>query len=197
MDSAVSSSVPAQYFIELYRRDADPWNFAGSSYEREKYRATLDALPRTQYTSALEIACSIGVFTSMLAARCHDLLAVDVSPEAVERARVRCEALANVRFETRAIPRDYPDGLFDLTTICEVGYYFDLRDLHALCAKAARHSAPGGHIVLVHWTPPVHGHASTAEQVHETFCASNAFRRLHGFSTATYRLDVLERRADA
>jgi hypothetical protein len=49
---------------------------------------------------------------------------------------------------------------------------------------------------LVHWTPPVHGHATTAEQVHDTFRASNAFKWLHGFSAATYRLDVLERRAN-
>ena len=197
MENAVSNSVPAQYFIELYRREADPWNFAGSPYEREKYRATLDALPKAHYASALEIACSIGVFTSMLAQRCDDVLAIDVSPDAVERARSRCRGLANVRFETRAIPSEYPGGSFDLTTVCEVGFYLDIRDLHALTAKVAGQTRPGGHVVLVHWTPPVRGHASTAEQVHDTFRASNAFRWLHGFSAPTYRLDVLERRGDA
>lgn len=193
----MSNSVPAQYFIELYRREADPWNFAGSSYEREKYRATLDALPKSRYASALEIACSIGVFTSMLAGRCDNVMAIDVSPDAVGRARSRCRNLSNVRFETRAIPGEYPPGSFDLTTVCEVGFYLDMRDLHALAAKVASQSRPGGNVVLVHWTPPVRGHASTAEQVHETFRACNDFRWLHGFSAPTYRLDVLERRRDA
>ena len=98
----MSNSVPPQYFIDLYRRESDPWNFAVSAYEREKYRATLDALPKARYANALEIACSIGVFTSMLAERSDNLVAIDVSPEVVERARFRCRRLPNVRFETRA-----------------------------------------------------------------------------------------------
>lgn len=197
MEIGVSNSVPAQYFIDLYKREADPWNFAGKPYEREKYRSTLHALPNAHYASALEIACSIGVFTSMLAERCGHLIATDVSPEAIWRAQERCRSHPNIDFETADIPHQYPNGFFDLTTVCEVGYYLNHADLHSLVTKVAAHSMPGAHVVLVHWTPPVNGHASTAEQVHGTFRASPAFRPLHGYSAPTYRLDVLERRGNA
>ena len=62
-------TLPAAYFDSLYAAEADPWAFATSDYEREKYAATLAALPRPHYARALEIGCSIGVLTRMLAGR--------------------------------------------------------------------------------------------------------------------------------
>ena len=43
------TSLPSTYFTALYAADADPWRFATSDYEREKYAATLAALPRPTY----------------------------------------------------------------------------------------------------------------------------------------------------
>ena len=40
-----SRSVDGAYFVELYRRRADPWDFAGSRYERKKYAETISVLP--------------------------------------------------------------------------------------------------------------------------------------------------------
>jgi SAM-dependent methyltransferase len=189
--------VPAQYFVDLYRRERDPWHFESSGYERAKYRATLHALPKQRYDNALEIGCSVGVFTSMLAERVRSLLAIDVSPEALERARRNCARHPHVKFERRTMPYEYPDAHFDLTTVCEVGFYLGANDLLALRTNVIEHSMPGAHIVLVHWTPPVEGHASTTEEVHHSFRSARELRWLHGFSQPTYRLDVLERRADA
>ncbi len=76
-------SVPAEYFENLYREKSDPCNFATSLYETQKYGATLAALPRDSYESALEIGCSIGVFSARLALRCGMLLGLDVSDEAL------------------------------------------------------------------------------------------------------------------
>jgi SAM-dependent methyltransferase len=190
----VEQSVPAQYFIDLYKRQTDPWNFEHSEYERRKYRATLDALPRPEYEAALELACAEGVFTRMLAPRCGSLLAVDVSPDALQRARRRCGALRHVRFRRGPIPSDFPPGRFDLITVCEVGFYLSADDLYDLRSHVLRALVPDGNVVLVHWTPPVNGHASTAEQVHDIFCSTPGLHRVAGFSADTYRLDLLERR---
>ena len=35
-----TASIPADYFNTLYARDPDPWQFATSPYEAEKYAAT-------------------------------------------------------------------------------------------------------------------------------------------------------------
>ncbi len=92
------------------------------------------------------------------------------------------------------MPHDYPDSCFDLTTVCEVGFYLSMDDLLALRINVIEHSIRGAHVVLVHWTPPVQGHATTALEVHETFRAAPELQWLHGVSAHTYRLDVLERR---
>lgn len=129
----------------------------------------------------------------MLASRCDSVLAVDVSGDALMRARRNCAGHRHVRFERRTLPREYPEGSFDLTTICEVGFYLDAIDLLELREKAVRHCAPGAHVILVHWTPPVDGHASTTDEVHETFRASRDLRHILGFNRETYRLDLFER----
>lgn len=190
----VGESVPAEYFVDLYKRKIDPWHFETSDYERRKYTATLRALPRERYNDALEIGCSVGVFTSMLAPRCGRLLATDVSPDALERARCNCARYPNVQFERRAMPHEYPAGRFDLTTVCEIGFYFGRSDLNLLRSNVIAHSVGGAHVILVHWTPPVEGHATTTEQVHASFRNAAELRWLHGYSAETYRLDLLERR---
>ena len=77
----MTRSLPPSYFEALYASDPDPWRFASSDYERDKYAATLAALPRQLYRSGLEVGCSIGVLTAMLASRCRRLLAVDVADD--------------------------------------------------------------------------------------------------------------------
>ncbi len=74
---------PPEYFEQLYVRDPDPWRFATSGYERDKYAATLAALPNRRFASGFEVGCSIGVLTRQLAERCDALLAADGSPTAL------------------------------------------------------------------------------------------------------------------
>ena len=85
-----TESIEPAYFDALYAADPDPWRFASSDYEREKYAATLDALPPRRFAAALEVGCSIGVLTRQLAARCDTLLALDVAEAALAQARARC-----------------------------------------------------------------------------------------------------------
>jgi hypothetical protein len=71
---AEERSVPPEYFHAIYARDPDPWRLASSDYERDKYVATLAAIGEARIGSALEIGCSIGVFTRALAPRCAAVL---------------------------------------------------------------------------------------------------------------------------
>ena len=65
--SRKTGTLPPEYFEEKYRADIDPWQFRTSNYEHEKYVATISALGQSRYISALEIGCSIGVLTELLA----------------------------------------------------------------------------------------------------------------------------------
>lgn len=116
-------STHREFFDKLYAGNGDPWNYEKSTYERRKYRATIDAIPRRRYASALEVGCSIGVLTRLLAGRCETLLATDVAEEALVDARRRCQDLPNVRFQRAAVPAEWPEGTFDLIVVSEVLYF--------------------------------------------------------------------------
>jgi SAM-dependent methyltransferase len=186
-------SLSRAYFETLYDRDADPWSFATSAYEAEKYARSLAAIG-ARYERALEIGCSIGVFTRDLAARCGDLLAIDISDRALERARERCADLAQVHFARMTAPRDFPGGPFDLITCCEVGYYWSDADLALARDRIADTLAPGGDLLLVHWLPKVDDYVRDGDAVHDAFLADERFARVTDARAERYRLDVLRRR---
>ena len=103
-----AASLPPAYFDALYARDDDPWRFATSAYESEKYAATLDALPATRFANAFEVGCSIGVLTRLLATRCDALLAADVAEAALSQARARCADCAHVMVRHMRVPAEWP-----------------------------------------------------------------------------------------
>lgn len=192
MSGRHAQTLPARYFVDLYAANPDPWRFTSSVYERDKYAATLQALPRTRYARALEVGCSIGVFTRRLGDRCTDLVALDVAPSAVEAARTRCADRPRIDFVVGAVPEVWPEGRFDLIVLSEVLYFLDRDDLARLVARVGRSLVPGGDCVLVHWTGetdyPLSGDEAVEGFIAEAspFCRPSAHRR-----TGQYRLDVL------
>jgi alkylation response protein AidB-like acyl-CoA dehydrogenase len=186
-------SLPATYFRQIYERSIDPWNFESSKYEADKYRETLDSLPQENYRSALEIGCSIGVFTQQLASRCDVLLSIDVSERALAVARQRCAALPQVRFACLQVPQAMPEGTFDLIMVSEVAYYWNRRDLERAMSLIAAHQQTGAHLVLVHHTDAVPDYPLTGDEVHELWLARTEWTSIYQRRAKGYRLDVLER----
>ena len=120
-----------EYFEGLYGQSNDPWNFETSEYERNKYGRTLEVLGERRFERALEAGSSIGVFTEMLAGRCEELLAVDVSERAVAAARERLSGREHVVVERRTLPEEMPGGPFDLIVASEILYYFTREEMLA------------------------------------------------------------------
>lgn len=183
----------AEYFERKYQAQADPWDYRTSPYEAAKYDVTLAALRRGRYRRALEIGCSIGVFTARLAAYCDSLLAIDLAPSALDRARQHCALLPQVRFQQLRIPAGWPPGWFDLIVISEVGYYLmeeELADTRDHCLASLW---PGGDLLLAHWTPPIDDALQSGDRVHDLLGASAGLRRLVSRREPTFRLDLLRR----
>ena len=191
-------TLPPAYFDQVYQANRDPWNFETSPYERAKYAATVAALPLPHYAAAFEIGCSLGVLTAQLAPHCGYLLAVDVSEAALAQARARCAALPQVELRQMRVPEEFPAQQFDLIVLSEVGYYWAEADLARATHQLIAALKPGGQLLLVHWTPPVHDYPLTGDDVHAFFLAhttaNGPLRHLSGQRHATYRLDLLERR---
>jgi SAM-dependent methyltransferase len=184
------NSLDAGHFEALYASADDPWSFATSPYEAEKYQRSLSVLaPR--YSGALEIGCSIGVFTRMLAGRCDALLALDISELALARARERCADRPDVTFRQAAFPHGAPAEMFDLVTCCEVGYYWSDADLERARDRIAAALVPGGDLLLVHFLPHVDDYVREGDAVHAAFLADERFERRAHHRAERYRLDLL------
>ena len=187
-------SLPPSYFEALYGTDPDPWKFETSEYEAKKYAATIAALPK-RYKSALEIGGSIGVLTEKLASKCDCLLSIDVSKLAQEKAIQRCQHLKQVRFEIMRLPEQYPEEMFDLVLVSEVGYYWCWEDLQKAKHCILEHLESGGHLLLVHWTEYARDYPLNGDQVHDSFIelTPTKLRHLKSKREEQYRLDLFER----
>jgi len=178
------------YFNLLYEANPDPWDFATSPYERRKYQASLQALGQRKFAAAFEIGCSIGVFTALLAPRCKALLAVDAAAAPLRAAAQSCAGLAQVRFEKRMMPRDWPARKFDLIVFSEVLYFLNPADVRR-CAMLAREALlPGGCVLLVNYTAQIDEPCS-GDEAAELFVAASALPRRQHSRDRRFRIDLL------
>jgi peptidoglycan/xylan/chitin deacetylase (PgdA/CDA1 family) len=186
---------------EVYRSE-DPWAY-GSPYEQLKYRRTLSLLPAGPIGRAMELACSEGRFTEMLAPRVGQLIASDISQTALDRAQRRCVAQSNVEYRRLdlfddALPRD-----LDLVVCSEVLYDLaDRRELARVAARLADSLVPGGHLLSAHafvlkdepgrtgydWDSPF-----GAKVIAETLAATPGLALVRSLQTDLYRVDLLRR----
>lgn len=189
-----TATMPTEYFEDLYKTRADPWGFATSEYERDKYAATLAALSAPRYRHALEVGCSVGVLTRLLSERCDWITAVDASSTALQAARQRCADVSNIEFARMAVPGAFPGGTFDLILLSEVLYYLDRGDLAVLAERCAVALAPAGEVVLVHWTGPTN-YPLTGDEAAEAFIEAMppTIRVRSRQRHPRYRLDVAGR----
>jgi SAM-dependent methyltransferase len=181
-------------FEARYRADPDPWGYTSSGYERDKYAATLAACGAGPFDHALELGASIGVFSALLAPRCHQLVTIDAAPTAVAQARRRLAARASVTVIEGAIPDDMGSGTYDLIVASEILYYLDGPRLQATVEALERRLATRGRLVAVHWRPPGAERPFDAEHVHQLLHAQAWLRPVTSAPTADYLLDVLDRR---
>jgi 2-polyprenyl-3-methyl-5-hydroxy-6-metoxy-1,4-benzoquinol methylase len=186
----MSASLPRAHFEALYADGADPWGYATSAYEREKYDVTLAALPGYRIGAVLEIGCAIGVLTKHLATRSASVLAVDMAENALIQARARCISCGNVTIACMRIPTDWPEGRFDLILLSEILYYLSADDLAQTAQRVLQSVVPLGHVLLVHYVLPT-DYPATGDAASDNFIAATGLTPILQRRQAEYRLDLL------
>jgi protein-L-isoaspartate O-methyltransferase len=176
-------------FEAIYRSSPDPWNFASSPYEQFRYLTTVESLQRRRYGTAFEPGCSVGALTVRLAALCERVIATDIAPSAVERARGRCKRLQNVSVRLAEGLTDLPDGPVELIVFSEIGYYFDEVVLERYANALAAHLQSGGEFVAVHWLGTSPDHVLHGDVVHETLKAVLPLSWVQGTRHNGFRID--------
>jgi predicted TPR repeat methyltransferase len=155
MDDDVRRERDAQakaFFDDLWWR-GDFWRLESSEFEHAWLARLFAAVADRYYGRALDIGCGIGTLTRQLASLAEEVLGLDVSQAAIERAR-RESPDRRVDFR-QANVMDYDlrsEGPWDLVVIAETVYYLGWRDTFfdvAYFANAVfEATATGGRLLL-------------------------------------------------
>jgi SAM-dependent methyltransferase len=189
----VSDRQSQAFFEGRYLASSDPWQFASSSYELKRYRATIDALSRASYRRGFEPGCSVGVLTAELAPRVKHLIACDISPTAVARAKRRCGEFGHVDIYQGDAAAGAPEGSFDLVVFSELGYYFSADRLQSIVRQLADRLEPGGEFLAVHWLGDSPDHLLHGDEVHEVLAQTPPGEWIGGSRQVGFRIDSWRR----
>lgn len=186
-----SENINKAYFDAIYKESNDPWNFSGSSYEKEKYQHTINALGARHFENALEIGCSIGILTEMLAPQCSFLLAIDISEKPIALAQERLKAQQGVQFGVMDIPLDFPEGKYDLIMLSEVAYYLSKEDFELTKELIYDSLNDGGTLCLVNWRPQIDGCVFNGDEVSRNFSSGSSYVQIYQDIKDNYRIDLM------
>jgi SAM-dependent methyltransferase len=142
-----------QFFEDLWQR-GDYWEFDYSEFEQKRFARLLALLNGQRYARVLEIGCGAGAFTHHLAHLADYVLALDISPTAIEQARTIRPDCTMVHFR-QANVMEYDvraEGPWDLIvfsdTMCYLGWLYSFFDVGWLVSQLFAATRSGGYCLF-------------------------------------------------
>ena len=141
-------------FCEGLWQRGDPWELESSAYEQARQARLIAILAARRYRLALELGCGAGHFTRRLARVADQIVAFDIAPAAIARARAAGPAATNIDFRVGNV-MDYAwraDGPWDLVvmneTICYLGWLYSFFDIGWFAAELFAATRDGGTFLM-------------------------------------------------
>ncbi len=132
----------------------DPWDIESSDYEYNRCLHLLRMIEGKHYARLLEIGCGAGFLTRLLAPYADQIVALDISETAIDRARALGAGPAAVDFRVMNIMDYKPetDGPWDLIvfsdTMCYLGWLYPFFDVAWLAVQLFEATRNGGHLLM-------------------------------------------------
>jgi SAM-dependent methyltransferase len=161
-DRAEADDRARAFFDDLWA-ESDPWKLDASELDQRRYERQLELLAGRRYERALEIGCAGGSFTRRLAPLCGELVAIDISKEAIAAARKATDPAAGIDFRAANVMElDVErEGTWDLVVITETSYYigwlYPMFELGWLAYSLHAATRPCGICLLVDTLSHEHG----------------------------------------
>jgi ubiquinone/menaquinone biosynthesis C-methylase UbiE len=115
-------------FNKFYSRSEDPYQTGRLLGEKIRLAKTFELVKGRIYKRAVDVGCGEGHFTKLLAKICDEVIGLDVSKVALQRARKRCNN-PRIQFLVGTLKQlPFREGSFDLITCLEVIYYLNLKE---------------------------------------------------------------------
>lgn len=144
----------ARNFMNNLWGRGDPWDIESSEYEYARCIHLLQMIEGRHYPRVLEIGCGAGFLTRLLAPYADQIVALDISQTAIDRARTLGTGSAAVDFRVANIMEYKPDsdGPWDLIvfsdTMCYLGWLYSFFDVAWLAVQLFEATSSGGHLLL-------------------------------------------------
>jgi SAM-dependent methyltransferase len=141
-------------FSEGLWRRGDVWDFDTSEFERSRWERLIQILEGARYPRTLELGCGAGHFTRLLTRLADHIVAFDIAPSAIAKARA-AEADGTIIDYRVGNAMDYgwrADVPWDLVvmneTICYVGWLYPFFDVAWFASEIHAAVRPGGRFLL-------------------------------------------------
>ena len=179
-----------------YIRKTDLFDLETDARERPRYRFLLHALGDRPLGRTLELGCSIGVLTAMLAERSTTLVATDISAVALDAASERLEESGHrqVEFRQAELPGGVPKGPFNTVVASEVLCYLRAWEVVETGGRIVASLAPGGRLLVAHTRGYFPKHAISADHAVRLVSRAGGLRSVGRWSGRELRADLFERR---
>jgi SAM-dependent methyltransferase len=178
----------AEFWNEFYRRkldSGDDLDWAG-----EWTRPFLAPLREAGVRTVLELGCGTGNDAARLAAEGYAVTAVDLSGEAIGRARARFGPLATFLVADVTRPLPFPDGAFDAVMSNVAVHMFPDNVTRAVFAQVGRLVRADG-LFVFHVNSledrPLRARALPARELEPDYVAEESGQTMHFFSEAYLR----------
>ncbi len=148
-----SPANPIETFYDGFAENYDQEQFcSGVSLSRRKELALFtEKLPELFQGAerVLEIGAGTGIFTSIIARQCQQVVALDISGKMLAMLEQKCaaEGIANIRTRVGDAETIDLDGPYDV--VCSFSALAYLNDLPAFFRRLAPHVRPGGKIYFI------------------------------------------------
>jgi 2-polyprenyl-3-methyl-5-hydroxy-6-metoxy-1,4-benzoquinol methylase len=141
----------------VFRRGADPYQYATSPYELARFERMAGLLAGRRFHSALEVGCAEGHFTKTLAGICDRVTALDLSEAALQRAR-QLVGQPHVEWVQANVRTWQPEKSYDLMVMAEMLYYLPApakgpsyeKAFMLFLERLLSRLEPGGRLLLAH-----------------------------------------------
>jgi ubiquinone/menaquinone biosynthesis C-methylase UbiE len=112
-----------------------------------EYHAYLASHLPARCGRALDVGCGTGSFSRLLAARCDEVLGIDLSPNMIRVARERSKGLPNLTYRVEDVRTwQFPDSGFDCVSSIATLHHLPVEESLVRMARAVR---PGGVLLVL------------------------------------------------
>ena len=154
MSDRESTNRKMQSFFEGLWHGGDPWDLQTSEFEQQRCARLLEILSARRYEKALEVGCAAGVFTRLLTRIADRVVALDVSQNAIDRAKETWKGPELPEFRAANII-EYDargEGPWDLVVMSDMVYFlgwlYPFFDIGWLAMELFAATRSGGQLLL-------------------------------------------------